>query len=47
MTVPAAQFGFDISDALTCFDGRGAGYGTQDGFLAGRLVHALIGHENA
>jgi hypothetical protein len=47
MAIPAAQFCFDISDALTRVDGRGTGHGTQDGFLAWRLVPVLIGHENA
>jgi len=42
MAIPVAQFCFDISDALSCFDGRGTGHGTQDGFLAWRLMHALI-----
>ncbi|MGB3423095.1 MAG: hypothetical protein WBF84_03825 [Castellaniella sp.] len=47
MAIPATQFCFDISDALTRFDGRGTGYGTQDGFLAWVLIHALTGHEHA
>ncbi|MBB6083829.1 hypothetical protein [Castellaniella defragrans] len=45
MAIPAAQFCFDISDALARFDGRGTGHGTQNGFLAWRLMHALTGHE--
>jgi hypothetical protein len=47
VAVPAAKLCLDVGDALTRFDGRGTGHGAQDGLLAGVLMLALIGHENA